>query len=60
MVKKSNVFARKTNFDNYHGVNRLRVIMKKMGISYELSRRGAEGDSIIRVGDKTFTLVEQR
>ena len=57
--KKIERFACKTNFDNYHGVNRLRDIMKKMGISYELSRRGAEGDSIIRVGDREFTFLEQ-
>ena len=33
--------------------------MKKMGISHELRRRGAEGTSIIRIGDSEFTFLEQ-
>ena len=52
-------FARRTQFDNYEGVNRLRDIMKKMGITHALSREGAEGDSIIRIGLDEFTLLEQ-
>jgi len=53
-------FARRTRFDTREGVARLRDIMKKMGISHALSRAGAEGDSIIRIGNDTFTLLEQR
>lgn len=52
-------FARRTNFDNFEGVNRLRDIMKKMGITHELTRKGAVGDSIIRIGDVEFTYLEQ-
>lgn len=52
-------FARRTDFDNFEGVNRLRDIMKKMGISHELRRKGAEGDSVIRIGDSEFTFQEQ-
>lgn len=52
-------FARRTNFDGYENVNRLRDIMKKMGITHELKRAGAEGDSIIRISVNEFTLVEQ-
>ena len=52
-------FARRTNFDQYQNVNRLRDIMKKMGISYELSRAGATGISVIRIGSSEFTLLEQ-
>lgn len=52
-------FARRTNFDNYEGVNRLRDIMKKLGISHELTRKGAVGESIIHIGDQEFTLTEQ-
>jgi GTPase len=52
-------FARRTQFDNYEGVNRLRDIMKKMGITHALLRDGAEGDSIIRIGGDEFTLLEQ-
>ncbi len=52
-------FARRTQFDNFEGVNRLRDIMKKMGISHELRRKGAEGDSVIRIGDSELTFQEQ-
>lgn len=52
-------FARRTNFDQFEAVNRLRDIMRKMGISHELIRKGASGDSIVRIGDDEFTLVEQ-
>ncbi len=52
-------FARRTNFESFEGLNRLRDIMKKMGITYELRRKGAEGDSIIRIADAEFTLIEQ-
>jgi GTP-binding protein len=52
-------FARRTNFDNFEGVNRLRDIMKKLGIAHELTRSGAVGDSIIEIGDKEFTFLEQ-
>jgi GTP-binding protein len=53
-------FARRTRFDTHEGVARLRDIMKKMGIGHALSRAGAEGNSIIRIGNDTFTLHEQR
>lgn len=52
-------FARRTHFDSYEGVNRLRDIMKKMGITHALIRAGAEGDAVIRIGLDEFTLVEQ-
>lgn len=52
-------FARRTNFDGYENVNRLRDIMRKMGITHELLRQGAEGSSLIRIGDAEFTLIEQ-
>ena len=52
-------FARRTHFDSFEGLNRLRDIMKKMGINHALIREGAEGDSIIRIGGDEFTLVEQ-
>lgn len=57
--EKIEKFARRTNFDNYEGVNRLRDIMKKLGISHELRRSGAEGDSIVEINDNKFTLLEQ-
>lgn len=52
-------FARRTDYDSYDSLNRLRDIMKKMGIARELSRQGAEGDSLIKIGDHQFTFLEQ-
>lgn len=52
-------FARRTDFANPEGVDRLRDIMAKMGITHELSRRGAEGDSVISIGGHELTLREQ-
>ena len=53
-------FARRTNFDQFEAVNRLRHIMQRYGIYHELTRLGAEGDSMIQINDTTpFTLVEQ-
>jgi len=52
-------FARRTQFDSYEGVNRLRDIMKKMGITHSLHREGADGASLIRIGLDEFTLLEQ-
>ncbi len=53
-------FARRTDFaSGYQNINRLRDIMKKMGIAHELRRQGAQGDSIIRIGKDEFTLTEQ-
>ena len=51
-------FARRTDMDNYASVNRLRDIMKKMGIRAELTAQGAEPESIISIAGKEFTLVE--
>lgn len=52
-------FARRTNYEQFESVNRLRAIMRKMGIYHQLVRQGATGASIIRVGDSEFTLLEQ-
>lgn len=52
-------FARRTNFEGFENVNRLRDIMKKMGINHELNRKGATGESVIHIGDSTFTYLEQ-
>lgn len=51
-------FARRTDLDNYESVNRLRDIMKKLGIRAELTSQGAQPDSIISIAGKEFTLVE--
>jgi len=57
--EKIEKFARRTDFGNFEGVNRLRDIMKKLGIAHELRRQGAEGNSIIRIGDSEFPFLEQ-
>jgi GTP-binding protein len=59
--KKIEKFARRTDFESYHARQRLRDIMKKMGITHELMRKGAEGHSLIefpRIKQK-FNLIEQ-
>lgn len=41
-------FAARTDFESYHGVQRLRDIMRKMGIMHELNRQGLKsGDDIV-------------
>lgn len=52
-------FAVRTNFDQFQSVNRLRDIMIKMGISHELTRQGATGESVVEIADRQFTFVEQ-
>ena len=56
--EKIEKFARRTDMDNYASVNRLRDIMKKLGIRAELTTQGAQPDSIIIIAGKEFTLVE--
>ena len=51
-------FARRTNFMNVHGVNRLRDILRKMGIEHELRRMGVENSSIISISGNQFELVD--
>lgn len=51
-------FARRTDLNNYASVNRLRDIMKKLGIRAELTNQGATPESIISIAGKEFTLVE--
>jgi GTP-binding protein len=49
--KKIERFAARTDFNNPHAIQRLRDIMKKMGIMHELARQGiAAGDSITITG----------
>ncbi|HSW92254.1 MAG TPA: GTPase ObgE [Patescibacteria group bacterium] len=58
--EKIEKFARRTNYELYENVNRLRDIMRRLGISHELTRMGASGMSMVQIGDSTpFTLTEQ-
>lgn len=52
-------FARRTDYSNFEGVNRLRDIMRRFGIEYELRRQGATGESIVKIAGNKFTLLEQ-
>ncbi|HAC56387.1 TPA: GTPase ObgE [Candidatus Saccharibacteria bacterium] len=45
-------FAARTDYGNVHSINRLRDIMKKMGITHELLRKGASGEDLIRFGEE--------
>ena len=56
--EKIEKFARRTDYDNYESLNRLRDIMKKYGIRAELTSRGAGADDIIEIAGHRFTLVE--
>jgi GTPase len=44
-------FAARTDFKNPHGTQRLRDIMRKLGITHDLIRKGAEPDDIVVFGD---------
>jgi len=48
--RKIEKFARRTDFSNFHGEQRLRDIMRKMGITRELNRRGAESGQTVAIG----------
>lgn len=52
--KKIERFADKTDFSNFQAVQRLRDIMKKMGILHELMRRGVKPGQKIKVGIHTI------
>ena len=56
--EKIEKFARRTDMNNYASINRLRDIMKKLGIRAELTNQGAKPDSTISIAGKEFTLVE--
>ena len=56
--EKIEKFARKTDLNNYASLNRLRDIMKKLGIRAELTSQGATPESIIEISGKQFPLVE--
>ena len=56
--EKIEKFARRTDMNNYASVNRLRDIMKKLGIRAELTNQGAVPESVICIAGKEFTLVE--
>lgn len=48
-------FARRTDFDNDQGVQRLRDIMRRAGILHELRRQGIEAGQTIQIGKNKDT-----
>ncbi len=56
--KKIERFAVRTEFTSFHGQQRLRDIMKKMGIMHELRRRGIEPDAKIIIGKPAIGTLE--
>lgn len=51
--KKIERFASQTDFDNFAGIDRLRDIMRKMGIMHELERQKIKPGQYIIIGEKT-------
>ncbi|MBI2591961.1 GTPase ObgE [Candidatus Saccharibacteria bacterium] len=56
--KKIERFATRTDFNNYYGLQRLRDIMRKMGITAELERQGIEPGQKITIGQPSIGTVE--
>lgn len=52
--RKIEKFAERTDFTNPHAVQRLRDIMRRMGIMRELNRQGVEPGDRLTVGGHTF------
>lgn len=44
-------FAARTDYNNVHSVNRLRDIMRKIGIAHELERQGVQPDDVVVIGE---------
>lgn len=44
-------FAARTDYENVHSANRLRDIMRRLGISHELERQGIQPDDIVSLGE---------
>ena len=52
--RKIERFAARTDFTSFHAVQRLRDIMKKMGIMHELTRQGIEPGQKIKIGSNNL------
>lgn len=51
-------FAKRTDFDNQPGIDRLREIMRKMGIMHDLERRKVNPGDIIQFGEVSIGRFE--
>ncbi len=47
-------FARRTDYENVHGVNRLKDIMQKMGITHELIKQDIQPGDTIVIGEQNY------
>src|SRR3989344_2954630 len=56
--KKIERFAHRTDFNDFHGQQRLRDIMHKMGILAELRRRGIKPGQTVAIGKPTIGHLE--
>ena len=56
--KKIERFAERTEFTSFHGQQRLRDIMKKMGIMHELRRQGIDPTNKITIGNPPIGSLE--
>jgi GTP-binding protein len=56
--KKIERFAHRTHFGDYHGEQRLRDIMRKMGILQELEKRGLDPGQKIQIGNPSIGKLE--
>lgn len=54
--KKIEKFAIRTDFSSHAAMNRLRIIMRKMGITHELERQGAKVNDSIAIGPNKLKL----
>jgi GTPase len=56
--KKIEKFARRTKFGDFYAEQRLRDIMRRMGISHELQRQGAKAGQAISIGSPEIGRLE--
>ena len=47
-------FAKRTDYENVHGVNRLKDIMQKMGITHELIKQDIQPGDTIVIGEQNY------
>lgn len=55
--QKIEAFARRTDFTNEEGVQRLRDIMQRTGIMHELVRKGIEPGQSIWIGNESYQMM---
>lgn len=48
-------FALRTDFSDYHSMQRFRDILKKTGVAHELLRKGIDSGDKVQIGNKSFT-----